>query len=245
MSQQPLHIAMWSGPRNISTAMMRSWCNRPDTFVCDEPFYAHYLVQTKLDHPGADEVIAHQENDWRKVVAWLTGPVPEGKTIFYQKHMAHHLLPNMGRDWLDQVSNCFLIRLPREMLPSLLHFLPQPTLSDTGLPQQVEIFRQMKERTGQTPPVVDSRDVLTHPRRTLRLLCDALGVPFTEAMLSWPPGQRATDGIWAKYWYAAVEKSTTFQPYTPKSDPVPDVLRSLNEQCEELYQQLYQQRLRP
>jgi hypothetical protein len=245
VSQQPLRIAMWSGPRNISTALMRSWGNRPDTFVCDEPFYAHYLVQTKIVHPGADEVIGHQENDWRKVAAWLTGPVPEGKAIFYQKHMAHHLLPNMERGWLDEVTNCFLIREPREMLTSLLHFLPQPTLSDTGLPQQVEIFRQVKERTGRVPPILDARDVLQYPRRTLGLMCDALDVTFNEAMLSWPAGRRSTDGVWAKYWYAAVEKTTSFQPYSPKSDPVPDSLRSLHEQCDELYQQLYEQRVRP
>jgi hypothetical protein len=243
--QQSLRIGMWSGPRNISTALMRSWGNRPDTFACDEPFYAHYLVQTRIAHPGADEVIRHQENDWRKVTDWLTGPIPEGKAIFYQKHMAHHLLPNMGRDWLDHVTNCFLIREPREMLTSLLHFLPEPALADTGLPQQVEIFRQVLQRTGRTPPVVDARDVLDNPRRTLTLLCDALHVPFTEAMLSWPAGRRPTDGIWAKYWYAAVEKTTTFQPYAPKNEPVPDSLRGLYEHCEELYQQLYQQRLRP
>jgi hypothetical protein len=245
MNPSGLRIAMWSGPRNISTALMRSWGNRPDTFVCDEPFYAHYLVQTKIAHPGADEVIRHQENDWRRVAVWLTGPIPEGKTIFYQKHMAHHLLPNMGRNWLDRVTNCFLIREPREMLTSLLHFLPQPTLADTGLPQQVEICRQVKERTGRMPPIVDASDVLSNPRRTLELLCDALAVPFIEAMLSWPPGRRATDGIWAKYWYAAVEKSTSFQRYTPKDEPLPDALRGLHEQCEALYQQLYPQRLRP
>ena len=243
--QHPLRIAMWSGPRNISTALMRSWGNRPDTFVCDEPFYAHYLVQTRIAHPGADEVIRHQENDWRKVADWLTGPIPEGKAIYYQKHMAHHLLPNMGRDWIDRVTNCFLIREPREMLTSLLHFLPEPTLADTGLPQQVEIFRQVRQRTGRKPPVVDARDVLDNPRGTLARLCDALGVPFTETMLSWPPGRRSTDGIWAKYWYAAVEKSTSFQPYSPKNDPVPDSLRRLHEQCDELYQQLYPQRMRP
>jgi hypothetical protein len=243
MDKPLLRIAMWSGPRNISTAMMRSWGNRPDTFVCDEPFYAHYLLQTKIAHPGADEVIRHQENDWRKVVAWLTGPIPEGKTIFYQKHMAHHLLPNMERGWLDQVTNCFLIREPREMLTSLLHFLPEPTLADTGLPQQLEIFRQVKERTGRIPPVVDARDALENPRQTLGLLCQALNVPFTESMLSWPPGRRATDGVWAKYWYAAVEKTTTFQPYTPKADPVPERLHRLHEQCDEFYQQLYAHRL--
>jgi hypothetical protein len=243
MSQAPLRMAMWSGPRNISTALLRSWGNRPDTFVCDEPFYAHYLVQTKIAHPGADEVIRHQENDWRKVADWLTGPIPEGKAIFYQKHMAHHLLPNMERGWLDRVTNCFLIREPREMLTSLLHFLPNPTLADTGLPQQVEIFQQVKDRTGRTPPVIDARDVLDDPRRTLGLLCDALNVPFTEAMLSWPSGRRDTDGVWAKYWYAAVEKSTTFQPYTPKDEAVPEALKPLHEQCDELYQQLYRHRL--
>jgi hypothetical protein len=224
---------------------MRSWGNRPDTFVCDEPFYAHYLVQTRIGHPGADEVIRNQENYWRKVADWLTGPIPEDKAIFYQKHMAHHLLPNMGRDWLDRVTNCFLIREPREMLTSLLHFLPEPTLIDTGMPQQVEIFRQVRQRTGRTPPVVDARDVLDNPRNTLALLCDALGVPFTEAMLSWPTGRRPTDGVWAKFWYAAVEKTTSFQPYSPKNDPVPDSLRGLHEQCDGLYQQLYPQRLRP
>ena len=241
--QQPLRIAMWSGPRNISTALMRSWGNRPDTFVCDEPFYAHYLAQTKLPHPGADEVIRHQENDWRKVVGWLTGPIPQGKSIFYQKHMAHHLLPNMERGWLDNVANCFLIRPPREMLASLLHFLPQPTLADTGLPQQLEIFHQVRERSGRTPPILDARDVLGHPQRTLGALCDALNVPFDEAMLSWPPGPRSTDGVWAKHWYAAVEKTTCFQPYKPKDDPVPDSLLPLLAQCEELYHQLYSHRL--
>ena len=243
VTPQLLRIAMWSGPRNISTALMRSWGNRPDTFVCDEPFYAHYLVQTKIPHPGGDEVIRSQENDWRKVAAWLTGPIPEGKTIFYQKHMAHHLLPNMERGWLDEVTNCFLIREPREMLTSLLHFLPQPTLADTGLPQQVEIFRQVQERTELTPPILDARDVLDNPRRMLGLLCESLKVPFSEAMLAWPPGPRSTDGVWAKHWYAAVEKTTSFQPYTPKNDAVAESLRPLLAQCDELYQQLYPHRL--
>jgi hypothetical protein len=243
MTQHLLRIAMWSGPRNISTALMRSWGNRPDTFVCDEPFYGHYLQHTGIAHPGADEVVRHQETDWRKVVGWLTGPIPEGKAIFYQKHMAHHLLPHMDRAWLDQVTNCFLIREPREMLTSLLHFLPQPTLADTGLPQQVEIFDLVRERTGTTPPVIDARDVLENPRGVLGLLCDALGVAFTEKMLSWPPGPRDTDGIWAKHWYAAVEKTTSYQPYTPKPEPVPEQLHELQEKCLKLYRQLHAHRL--
>jgi hypothetical protein len=171
-----LRIAMWSGPRNISTAMLRSWGNRPDTYVCDEPLYAHYLAVTGIDHPGAQEVIEHHERDWRKVVAWLTGPVPEGKPIFYQKQMTHHLLPEIDRGWLDEVENCFLIRDPREMLTSLALKLERPTLNDTGLVQQVEIFEQVREQTGRVPPVVDSRDVLQDPEGVLTLLCGALGI---------------------------------------------------------------------
>src|SRR5256714_224645 len=140
MPANEVRIAMWSGPRNISTALMRSWGNRPDTVVCDEPLYAHYLLRTHAPHPGAAEVIACHESDWQKVVACLTGPIPDGKAIFYQKHMCHHLLPDIDRSWLDQVTNCFLIREPREMLNSLAKHLPNPTLEDTGLPQQVELF---------------------------------------------------------------------------------------------------------
>lgn len=244
MNTKPLRLAMWSGPRNISTALLRAWGNRPDTFVCDEPLYAHYLLRKKLPHPGAEEVVRHHETDWRKVVAWLTGDIPEGKTIFYQKQMSHHLLPEIDRGWLGQVTHGFLIREPREMLTSLLHFLPRPTLSDTGLPQQMELFETERQRIGRTPPVIDAKDVLDQPRRTLGLLCDALGVPFTDAMLSWPAGPRATDGIWAKHWYAAVEKTTSFQPYNPKDEPVPAELSELHEQCCTLYERLYAFRIR-
>jgi hypothetical protein len=236
-------IAMWSGPRNISTALLRSWGSRPDTFVCDEPFYAHYLVRTGLPHPGADEVIASQENDWRKVVAWLLGPVPDGKAVFYQKQMAHHLLPDMDRGWLSEVSNCFLIREPREMLTSLMHFIPRPTLADTGLPQQVEIFAAVQARGGR-PPVVDARDVLENPRGVLSALCEALDVAFDERMLSWEPGLRETDGVWAKYWYAQVAKTTTFGRYQPKDEPLPEELSPLLAECEALYERLHSQRIR-
>ncbi len=183
-------IAMWSGPRNISTALLRSWGNRTDTFVCDEPLYAHYLRATGAPHPGADDVLRHHESDWRKVVAWLTTAVPPGKAIFYQKHMTHHLLPEIDRGWLDRLDNAFLIREPREVLTSLAKVLERPRLEDTGYPQQGEIFDLVRQRTGRIPPVVDARDVLENPRRVLGLLCEALGVEFTEAMLSWPPGPR-------------------------------------------------------
>jgi hypothetical protein len=236
-------IAMWSGPRNISTALLRSWGNRPDTFVCDEPLYAHYLLKTGVPHPGADEVIRSQENDWRKVVAWLTEHVPDGKAVFYQKHMTHHLLPEIDRGWLDRVSNAFLIREPREVVTSFVRIAGTPRLEDTGYPQQLEIFNLVRAHTGRVPPVIDARDVLEDPPRLLRLLCAALDVDFTEAMLSWPPGPRATDGVWAKYWYDAVVKSTTFQPYRPKDDPVPPHLAGLLEQAEAIYRRLHEHRL--
>jgi hypothetical protein len=223
--------------------MMRSWGNRPDTFVCDEPLYAHYLIQARPPHPGVDEVIQAQENDWRKVVTWLTEFEPLGKTIFYQKHMTHHLLPNIDRAWLDRVTNAFLIREPREVVTSFIKIAGTPRLEETGLPQQFEIFSHVRSRTGRIPPVVDSRDVLENPQQVLRLLCDALDIDFTEAMLSWPPGPRDTDGVWAKYWYDAVLKSTTFQKYKPKDDPVPPHLTGVLREAEEIYRQLYEFRL--
>jgi hypothetical protein len=241
----PVRIAMWSGPRNISTALMRSWGNRSDTAVWDEPLYAFYLRATAIDHPGAAEVIAHHEPDWRKVVAALVGAVPGDKPIFYQKHMAHHLLPQVSRDWLGLVTHAFLIRDPREMLTSLVKILPEPTLFDTGLPQQLEIFALVRSWSGRVPPVVDAREILESPRQMLGLLCKALGVAFDEAMLQWPPGRRPTDGIWAKYWYDAVERSTTFEPYRPKNEPVPAHLHGLLDRCLEIYDELHRHRIVP
>ncbi|MCG3130267.1 MAG: hypothetical protein FLDDKLPJ_01021 [Phycisphaerae bacterium] len=236
---------MWSGPRNISTAMMRAWGNRPDTFVCDEPLYAHYLAITGLPHPGRDEVVTHHETDWRKVVAWLTGPIPQGKTIFFQKHMAHHLLPGMDDAWLDQLTHAFLIRDPREMLLSLIKVTPHVTLADTGLVQQIGIMRRQEQRTGQTPPILDARDVLEHPREMLSALCDRLGVAFVEEMLAWPAGPRPTDGIWAKHWYAAVEKSTGFETYRPRTEALPVQYRALLEEATSVYRLLHERRIPP
>ncbi len=234
---------MWSGPRNISTAMMRAWGNRPDTIVCDEPLYAHYLQQTQLNHPGAAETISHHETDWRKVVEWLTGPLPAGVTVFYQKQMAHHLLPHIELDWLSALNNCFLIRDPREMLTSLTEFLPEPRIDDTGLPQQVRIFDMIRARQETTPPVLDARDVLENPRGILEKLCSIMGLKFYDEMLHWPPGRRATDGVWAKYWYAKVEQTTCFAPYRAKPDPVPARLQCVLDECLSLYTHLYEHRL--
>ncbi len=238
-----VRIAMWSGPRNISTAMMRAWGNRPDTFVSDEPFYAFYLKRTRLSHPGAEEVIARHETDWRLVVEHLTGPIPQGRAIWFQKHMTHHVLPEIDRGWFDAMRHVFLIRDPRDMLTSLQKTIPHPTLSDTGMPQQSAIFEEVRRRTGRVPPVIDAREVLENPRGMLGLLCEALGVEFREEMLCWPAGSRATDGVWAKHWYAAVVKSTGFEPYRPKIEPMPSSVHGLYKSCLGIYQRLMSFRL--
>jgi hypothetical protein len=236
---------MWSGPRNISTAMMRAWGNRTDTAVIDEPFYPYYLERTGKKHPGATEIIAHGETDWRKIVASLTkGPIPSGKRISFQKQMTHHLLPETDRDWIVDLTNYFLIRDPREVILSYIKKNPEPELGDLGFVQQREIFDFVRAKTKSTPPVVDARDVLENPERILELLCDAVGIPFDAAMLSWPPGFRETDGIWAKYWYDNVARSTSFQPYKPREGAVPDRLREIYDQCRDCYEKLYQHRLR-
>jgi hypothetical protein len=177
------------------------------------------------------------------VVAWLTGFDPPGKTVFFQKHMTHHLLPEIDRSWLDRVTNAFLIREPREVVTSFIKVAGTARLEDTGYPQQLEIFNWVRRRTGTIPPVIDARDVLENPRRLLGRLCESLAVDFTDAMLSWPPGPRDTDGVWAKYWYDALLRSTSFQPYKPKNEPVPPHLNELLHQAEQIYAQLYEHRL--
>jgi hypothetical protein len=224
--------------------MMRAWGNRADTVVIDEPFYAYYLRATGKKHPGAEEVIANGETDWRKVIAPLTGPIPNGKKIFFQKQMTHHLLPQVDRQWLASVANCFLIRDPAEVITSYIKKNDDPTLEDLGFVQQTEIFDWVSKKCGSAPAVVDAKDVLQNPERILRLLCEAVGVEFDNAMLSWPPGLRETDGVWAKHWYGEVARSTSFQPYRPKNEPVPGRLREIHERCRECYDWLYAQRLR-
>jgi hypothetical protein len=245
MRGEVIRIAMWSGPRNISTAMMRAWGNREDTVVVDEPFYACYLAHTNVDHPGRDEVIATGETDWRKVVSRLTSdPLPRGKRIFYQKHMTHHLLPEIDRSFLARLTNCFLIRDPAAVITSYMKKNHEPALEDLGFVQQAEIFDYVRASTGTIPPVIDARTVLKDPARSLRLLCEALGVEFNDAMLSWRAGRRETDGVWAKHWYSEVESSTGFEPYSAKQHDVPDRLRHVYVRCLEIYDELRQHRLR-
>jgi hypothetical protein len=239
----PLRIAMWSGPRNLSTALMRAWENRPDTAVSDEPLYAHYLVATGIDHPGRTEVIAAQETDWRRVVEALLGPAPGDRAVWYQKHMSHHLLPGMGRDWIDGLANCFLIRDPREVLASYVRKRAEVSLADIGLEQQAEIFRRVRDRTGAVPPVVDAADLLRDPPRVLGALCERLGLPFSPRMLSWAAGPRASDGVWAKHWYAAVERSTGFAPYRSERVELSPALEEIARAAEPFYRELWRHRI--
>jgi hypothetical protein len=233
-----LRIAMWSGPRNISTAMMRAWENREDTAVVDEPFYAHYLVETGVNHPGRDEVIAAQENDAAKVAATLTGPIPDGKAVWYQKHMTQHMLPGMPLDWLDQVTNCFLIREPEAVVASFTIQRPDAAAWELGFEQQARLFDHVCHRLGHAPPVIHSNDVLKDPHATLGSLCARLGISFSERMLHWPPGPRPSDGVWAPHWYAAVERSTGFAPYRPRDAGLTDFQQQLADQCRPHYMKL-------
>jgi hypothetical protein len=239
------HIAMWSGPRNVSTALLRSWGNRADCAVWDEPLYAHYLTHYQPDHPGIPEIVAAHETDWRKVVEAILGPVPGGKAIHYQKHMAHHMLPHIDDGWLAGISNAFLIRDPAEVLLSMSKVMEAVTLRDTGFPDQYRLFKRVCEMTDEIPPVIDARDIGTDARGTLRALCAALKVPFEPAMLSWPPGPRDSDGVWAKYWYGSVNRSTGFQPWKPRTEPLPDRVKPLLGELTAIYNAMHRHRISP
>jgi len=217
-----IRICMWSGPRNISTAMMRSFENRADCAVSDEPFYAAYLAATGLEHPMRTEVLASQPTHWRAVASELTGPAPGGAAVWYQKHMTHHMLDGFGLDWADGCRSAFLIRDPARVLASYVVKRGEVTLADIGVERQRELFEREADRLGAPPPVVEGRDVLADPSGTLGKLCTALGIPFDDAMLAWPAGRRDSDGVWAPAWYDAVERSTGFGP--PPDETAPPAL---------------------
>jgi hypothetical protein len=238
-----LRIAMWSGPRNISTAMMRAWENRADTAVIDEPFYAHYLVETGVEHPGRDEVIAAHETDADKIAAMLAGPIPGDKPVWYQKHMTQHMLPEMRLDWLERVTNCFLIRAPEAVVTSFTIQRPDAEAWELGFEQQAHLFDYVYDQLGHAPPVIDAADVLKNPRGVLTALCAMLRIPFSDDMLSWPAGRRASDGAWAPHWYAAVERSTGFAPYRAFTRELSTSQQALVDECAPYYARLAKHRL--
>ena len=230
-----IRVAMWSGPRNISTAMMRSWENRSDTFVIDEPFYAHYLSRNNIEHPGRDEVLSNGEIDSAKVSHGLVNDISDSHKIYYQKHMTHHLLDSVNRDWIEKVINCFLIRNPKDMIISYSKIHSEITSDLLGLEQQKEIFDYVRQLTGKTPPIIDSKDVLINPEYILSKFCEIIGVNFSNEMLNWPKGTRDTDGVWGKYWYDGVINSTGFNQYVSKNQEVPDKYKAIYEDSLKLY----------
>jgi hypothetical protein len=234
-----IRLACWSGPRNISTATMRAWENRPDTEVVDEPLYAWYLAHTGLDHPGREEVIRAGETDWRRVVDRLTRPWPDGPVLQYQKHMAQHLLPELPREWISSLRNLLLIRDPAEVVSSYLRSRSSVTADDIGVLQQLELWMLLDRDV----PIIDAADFLRAPETYLRWLCSYAGVAFTDAMLSWPPGPRESDGVWAPHWYDAVLRSTGFEPYRQRRVELTPAGEAVVASTRPAYERLYDARL--
>lgn len=221
-----MKIAMWSGPRNLSTAMMYSFAARGDCAVSDEPFYAAYLAATGIDHPMRVEVIASQPVDPATVAAHCSGPNPEGRPHWYQKHMTMHMIPAFDRGFLAGLTNVFLLRHPARVVASYVRKREAPTLADLGFLQQARLFDQVADMTGKAPPVIRAESILENPRQSLSRLCAALDLPYTDAMLHWPAGPKPYDGVWAPHWYNAVHRSTGFgEPEGALPDLPPDYQR--------------------
>lgn len=231
---QTKRICLWSGPRNVSTALMYAFAQRSDTQVIDEPLYAHYLYNTDraAAHPGTAEVMASMSTDGEQVIREVILGACE-KPVLFMKHMAHHLI-SIDRYFLQQTLNVFLIRDPREMLPSLTKVIGKPTLADTGLKTQHDLLIDLRA-AGQSPPILDARLLLEDPSGVLCRLCERLGLLFEVAMLSWKAGGNAADGVWAKHWYQNVHRSTGFAPYRPKSEPFPAELEDILGVCSVYY----------
>jgi hypothetical protein len=243
MSDAPVRVAMWSGPRNISTAMMRAFENRHDTVVVDEPLYAAYLARTGLDHPGRDEVLASQPTDLGTAVAGLSAPLPEGRGVHYAKHMAHHVPRDMDLSWTLGFRNVLLIRDPAEVVASYVRARESCEPEDIGLAQQGRLL-ELWEAHGLEVPIIDAGDFLRAPEPHLRQLCEWLGIPFSGRMLAWPAGPRDSDGVWAPHWYAAVWRSTGFEPWRPREIDLSDHDAAVAEACRPIYEALHARRMR-
>ena len=235
-------ICLWSGPRNVSTALMYSFAQLPGIRVIDEPLYGHYLRVSGAQHPGREDVMAAQDCDGNRVMqALLERQSSDPTRRLFIKHMAHHLL-ELDLGFLATTSNIFLLRDPRDMLPSLTIQVPHAELADTGLKRQWELYSDLRE-AGLPAVILDSRELLLDPDVVLRALCAHLGVEFDPGMLSWDAGARVEDGVWAPHWYHAVHKSIGFAPYKAKGD-FPDKLKPLLDECQPWYDKLYSHALR-
>ncbi|MBA2771013.1 MAG: HAD family hydrolase [Sphingomonas sp.] len=233
-----IRIAMWSGPRNLSSAMMRSFRSRSDTFVSDEPFYGCFLKSTGADHPMRDEVIDAMDCDWTSVMGNLSGPAPDGSPVWYQKHMWHHMAGPIGYDDFEGFRHAFLIREPERMIASYLRKREVAAFEDFGIERQAEFFDREADRLGRAPPVIDAGDVLENSEGVLSKLCLALGIAWDPAMLGWAPGPRRTDGPWAPHWYRTVEASTGFAATDGDAIELPREAQSLAERCRSYYDKL-------
>ena len=236
-------IAMWSGPRNISTALMRSFENRSDCFVSDEPFYSYFLYKTKLKHPLSDKVIKSGLTDYNKIVKYITGSIPSSKKIWYQKHMAHHILEGTNMDWIQNMRNCLLIRHPSDVILSYSKKNEINSIKQLGYLQQIEIYEMLIKKMGVSPIIIDAQDLLRRPKKMLIEICKNLEIRFDDKMLSWPHGVRETDGVWGKYWYKQVEASTGFKPYIKTNRIIPIKYQSLYKECMQYYNFLHQNRI--
>jgi Sulfotransferase domain len=242
MTDDAVRVAMWSGPRNISTAMMRAFENRPDTVVVDEPLYAAYLARTGADHPMRDEVVASQPTDVAAAAAELEAPLPPGRSVHYAKHMAHHVSRDLDLSWTLRFRNVLLIRDPAEVMASYVRARESCEPEDIGVLQQGWLLDLWDEH-GLDVPVIDAKDFLSDPEGHLRWLCAWLGIPFTDRMLSWPPGPRDSDGVWAPHWYAAVWRSTGFEPWRPRDISLSAHDAGVAEACRPTYESLYERRI--
>ncbi len=240
-----VRVAMWSGPRNISTAMMRSWENRKDTMVVDEPLDGPYLYQSGKKHAVYKEIIEIQGKQYQPVIKKLTEElIPTEFKIYYQKHMAHHILPNLDLSWVKKLTNVFLIRDPQYVLQSYLRKEPQATPEDLGYPQLIKIFNIVKDEMGSTPAVFDSKDILMNPLGMMKKMCEYLNVSFDDNMMQWPKGYRGTDGVWASHWYNRVIESTGFSEYQPKQIILTADENKVADACEPYYQELLEYKIR-
>lgn len=238
-----MKIAMWSGPRNLSTALMYAFAARGDCAVWDEPFYAAYLQATGIDHPMRDAIIAANETDPTRIAATCTGPIPQEQRLFYQKHMTLHMIPAFDRGFMRSLTNVFLIRHPARVVASYAKKREGPTLADIGFVQQAELFDQVADDLGHAPHVIDCADIRANPMESLTKLCNALGIPFTENMLHWPAGPKVFDGVWAPHWYGTVHRSTGFEDPEGAPPDLPDQYRALVDQALAPYERLAAYRL--
>lgn len=237
----PLRINLWSGPRNVSTALMYSFAQRVDTRVVDEPLYAHYLRVSGAEHPGRDAVLAEMNSDGETVVRNVILADYDRPIVFF-KQMAHHLV-EIDHAFLSECANVLLIRDPAEVLTTIVRQIPDPALADIGIAQERALFDELCG-LGQDPPVLDSKELLGDPEGVLRQLCGRLEIPFDPAMLSWEAGARPEDGVWAPHWYEKVHRSTGFAPYRPKSEPPPARVLPVLEEARPHYAALYEKALK-